>query len=201
MPGVITAVRTNGFFMQDPQPDSDERTSEGVFVFTSSAPARRRVGDAVTVSGRVAEFRPGGGVNLTTTEITGPTVTRDRRRRASTPTLVGPHGRRPPQQVIEDDAMGNVETSGVLFDPREDGLDFHESLEGMLVQIESPEVVGPTNDFGEVPVVGRRRRLRAQPPRRRRDPRRTTSTRSGSSSTTCSPTRRTPTSATASPGP
>ncbi len=81
VPGVVTAVRTNGFFMQDPQPDSDERTSEGVFVFTNSAPpASLAQGDAVTVSGRVAEFRPGGGVNLTTTEITGPTVTRDGRR-------------------------------------------------------------------------------------------------------------------------
>ena len=46
-PGVVTARRTNGFFIQDPQPDGDERTSEGVFVFTSAAPdavARARHG-------------------------------------------------------------------------------------------------------------------------------------------------------------
>ena len=47
---------------------------------------------------------------------------------------------------------GDVEL-GFLFDPREDGLDFHESLEGMLVRVQRPEVVGPTNSFRELPVV------------------------------------------------
>ena len=67
----------NGFWFQDPQPDDDPATSEGLFVFTSSAPTVA-VGDAVTVEGTVAEFRPGGSGgtdNLTTTELTNPTIT------------------------------------------------------------------------------------------------------------------------------
>ncbi|HET9666495.1 MAG TPA: endonuclease/exonuclease/phosphatase family protein, partial [Desertimonas sp.] len=48
---------------------------------------------------------------------------------------------------------GNVETGGV-FDPAQDGIDFHESLEGMLVRINNAVAVGPTNDFGEIAVVG-----------------------------------------------
>ena len=40
-----------------------------------------------------------------------------------------------------------------VFDPRRDGIDFHESLEGMLVEIRRPVVVGPTNSFDELPVV------------------------------------------------
>ena len=59
VPGVVTAVRNNGFWMQDPMPDANPATSEGIFVFTSSAPTVI-VGEAVTVSGLVSEFRPGG---------------------------------------------------------------------------------------------------------------------------------------------
>jgi hypothetical protein len=68
-------------------------------------------------------------------------------------TVIGAGGRIPPAEVIEDDASGSVETSGV-FDPASDGIDFYESLEGMLVQVNNAIAVGPTNGFGEIPVVG-----------------------------------------------
>ena len=165
VPGVITARRTNGYFIQDPQPDRDERTSEGVFVFTSAAPdASLTPGTAVTISGRVSEFRSGGATgtaNLTTTEITNATALP-----AGTgtiaPTLVGRGGRVPPTTVIEDDVAspGDVEQGDPLFDPREDGIDFYESLEGMLTEVRNAVVVGPTVSFGsgatankEIPVL------------------------------------------------
>ena len=83
------------------------------------------------MSGTVSEFRPGGAAtgNLTTTEIANPVVTPDGPGSAIAPTVVGAGGRVPPTTVIEDDAGGNVETSGV-FDPAQDGIDFYESLEG-----------------------------------------------------------------------
>ena len=56
--GVVTTVSTNGFWFQDPTPDANDATSEGLFVFTCTAPPA--VGDAVTVTGTVSEFRPGG---------------------------------------------------------------------------------------------------------------------------------------------
>ena len=55
--------------------------------------------------------------------------------------------------MIEDDATGDVETSGT-FDPASDGLDFWESLEGMRVQLNNAVAVGPTNSFGETRAVG-----------------------------------------------
>jgi hypothetical protein len=61
----------------------------------------------------------------------------------------------PPSTVIEDDATGSVETSGI-FDPATDGIDFYESLEGMRVQVNQAVAVGPRNSFGEIPVVGDR---------------------------------------------
>src|SRR6266508_2610136 len=153
--GVVTALATNGFYFQDPSPDTDVATSDALFVFTSGAPTVA-VGDAVAVNGRVSEFRPGGGssTNLTTTEITSPQVTvASSGNPLPAATVVGTGGRVPPGEVIDDDASGSVETSG-SFDPATDGIDFYESLEAMRVQLNDAVAVGPTSDFGEIPVVG-----------------------------------------------
>lgn len=59
--GIVTARRSNGFFLQaaDAEADADPATSEGVFVFTSAAPsAAATVGNRVTVQGTVQEFVP-----------------------------------------------------------------------------------------------------------------------------------------------
>jgi len=54
---VVTALDTNGFFMQTPESRSDLNadTSDGIFVFTGSAPSVS-VGDMVTVEGQIVEF-------------------------------------------------------------------------------------------------------------------------------------------------
>lgn len=146
VPGIVTAVRSNGFYLQDPNPDSDDATSEGIFVFTSSAPnASIAVGAAVNVNGTVSEFIPGGAStgNLSTTEITSPTVTVvSTGNPLPAPTVIGIGGRVPPTQVIEDDSFA-------VFDPASDGIDFYESLEGMLVQVNNAVAVGPTAVFSE----------------------------------------------------
>jgi predicted extracellular nuclease len=158
VPGIVTAKLSNGYYMQDPSPDADAATSEAIFVFTSVPPSSVSVGDAVTVSARVSEFRPGGSssTNLTTTELVSPSTSVTSSGNAlPAPTVIGTGGRVPPSAVIEDDASGSVETSGV-FDPATDGIDFYESLEAMRVQVNGAVAVGPTNAFGEIPVVGDR---------------------------------------------
>jgi predicted extracellular nuclease len=154
VPGVVTAVRGNGFWMQDPSADADPATSEAIFVFTSSAPTVA-AGEAVTVSGLITEFRPGGSStdNLTTTELERVTVYPADDGPAIAPTVVGAGGRVPPSSVIDNDAFGSVESSGT-FDSAEDGIDFYESLEGMLLQVNDAVAVGPTSNFGEIFVVG-----------------------------------------------
>jgi len=54
---VVTAVGSNGFFIQTPtaRSDPDAQTSDGIFVFTSSVPTVG-VGDFVNVTGNVVEF-------------------------------------------------------------------------------------------------------------------------------------------------
>ena len=59
--GVVTARKSNGFFLQSPEgaSDGDPATSEGLFVFTSAAPAAAVTpGTLVLVTGRVLEFVP-----------------------------------------------------------------------------------------------------------------------------------------------
>ena len=160
--GIVTALRTaggsRGFYLQVPEAsyDSDPATSEGIFVYTGSTNPGVAVGDLVTVSATVSEYR-GAANSLTLTELTSPTVTKNSSGNTlPAPIVIGAGGRIPPSTVIEDDATGNVETSGV-FDPANDGIDFYEAMEGMLVKVNDAVVVGPRSDFTsnrEIPIVG-----------------------------------------------
>ena len=157
--GIVTAVSSNGFFIQDPNPDNNLATSEGIFVFRGSAGSKPTVGDSVRVNGTVSEFRgsPVRNADLSVTQITatgdtaGFTVLSSGNALPAA-TVIGQAGRIPPNQVIANDAVnGSVE--GSPFDPAEDGIDFYESLEGMRVQVNNAIAVGPTSSFGEIPVI------------------------------------------------
>jgi hypothetical protein len=52
---IVTVTKSNGFFMQDANGDGDLTTSDGIFVYTASAPTVHS-GDAVSVIGTVQEF-------------------------------------------------------------------------------------------------------------------------------------------------
>jgi predicted extracellular nuclease len=78
--GIVTGLRSNGFYIQVPNAsvDADPNTSEGMLVFTSSAPpAAAVIGNSVQVTGTVAEFRSSSANpnSATSTELTSPTVT------------------------------------------------------------------------------------------------------------------------------
>ncbi len=55
--GVVTGVTAVGFFLQDPNPDQDPATSEGLFVYNRTAPPVA-VGEVVRVRGLVQEYVP-----------------------------------------------------------------------------------------------------------------------------------------------
>ena len=167
-PAIVTAVRSNGFYMQDPAPDADPATSEAIFVFTSSAPTVA-VAAEVAVQGKVIELRPGCSScapsdsaydNLTITEIETPTLTvLGTGRPLPAPVVLGSGAgeRAAPLAIIDHDSTGDVETAS-SFDPENDGLDFYESLEGMRVQIDAPQVIDPRRSFSgslEIGVLAR----------------------------------------------
>ena len=56
--GIVTHKVNNGFYLQDPSGDGDHTTSDGIFVFTGTAPAVN-VGDRLRLTATVAEFNAG----------------------------------------------------------------------------------------------------------------------------------------------
>ena len=77
--GVVTGRKSNGFYLQalDSEADADPNTSEGVFVFTSSAPpAAATPGTYVGVTATVQEFVPSADpASPSVTELINPVVT------------------------------------------------------------------------------------------------------------------------------
>lgn len=63
--GVVTKVNNNGFFMQDLTGDGNPATSDGIFVFTSTAPTVG-VGQMAQVTATVQEFNVGAATNADT---------------------------------------------------------------------------------------------------------------------------------------
>jgi predicted extracellular nuclease len=148
--GIVTGVRTygsRGFWMQDPNPDADPATSEGVFVFTSSTP-KVAVGDAVTVSGTVSEFVPGGtsSGNQSLTQITRATIT-----------VVSGGNALPAPAVVDAESVPDAYTpepngsiNALPLEPAKYALDHYESLEGMNIRVSDTRVVGATDPYTEL---------------------------------------------------
>ncbi|MGQ5655538.1 endonuclease/exonuclease/phosphatase family protein [Streptomyces sp. EKR5.2] len=156
--GIVTGVRTygssRGFWIQDPSPDNDPATSEGVFVFTSSAP-KVAVGDSVTVTGTVSEYVPGGAStgNQSLTEITKPTVTVLSGGNAVPDPVVVDARSVPDRYTPAGDKAANGSVNGLALRPQKYALDFYESLEGMNVQVSDTRVVTATDPYTELWVT------------------------------------------------
>ncbi|MER5444142.1 endonuclease/exonuclease/phosphatase family protein [Streptomyces sp. NPDC002766] len=158
VPGIVTGTRTygssRGFWIQDPTPDGDPATSEGVFVFTSSTP-KVAVGDSVTVSGTVSEYVPGGASsgNQSVTEITKPTVTTVSTGNAvPAPTVIDAKSV-PGEYTPAGDSAANGSVNGLPLEPSKYALDYYESLEGMNVQVADARVVTATDPYSELWVT------------------------------------------------
>ena len=151
--GIVTVVQSDGFYLQSITPDNDPATSEGIFVFTDFVPSAH-VGDEVTLNARVEEVIPGGGYgNLSITRLSSPEIeVLSSGNKLPDPMVIGEGGRMPPTEVIDDDTNGFI-SENTLFDPENDGIDFYESLESMLVQVNDAVVVGPTNTYKEIIVL------------------------------------------------
>ena len=127
---IVTAVGTDGFAMQTPdsRTDGNVDTSDGIFVFTGSAPSVA-VGDLVDVTGDVVEF-------FGFTEYTNnPTVT------------VTSAGLPLPTPIIFDAATPSPDPANASC-----AIEF-ECYEGMLVEIAHGAVTGPNQRFGSDPVA------------------------------------------------
>jgi predicted extracellular nuclease len=126
--GIVTALKSNGFFMQEPDTNHDiyPETSEGIFVFTSAAPTVA-VGNGVSVLGTATEF-----FNLTQVESTLPgdvTVT-----------------------VPVNPAPLPVTLTTLILNPA-GPVDQLERFEGMRMHADTVVSVAPSNEFAEIYTV------------------------------------------------
>ncbi|MGW7543323.1 endonuclease/exonuclease/phosphatase family protein [Streptomyces sp. NPDC054770] len=158
VPGIVTGTRTygssRGFWIQDPTPDDNPATSEGVFVFTSSTP-KVAVGDSVTVTGTVSEYVPGGATtgNQSLTEITKPTVTTVSTGNAVPAPVVIDKKSVPSAYTSEGDTAAGGSVNGLTLQPKKYALDYYESLEGMNVQVKDARVITATDPYAELWVT------------------------------------------------
>ncbi|MFG6449010.1 endonuclease/exonuclease/phosphatase family protein [Roseateles sp. BYS180W] len=159
--GIVTALDNNGFWIQD-SGDGDLRTSDAIYVFLGTA-AKPLLGDALSVSGRVVEFRRTNNANnLSLTEINATAGASGSWQRISSgnalPSAIalGSPGWNIPSAIAP--RVGNVETApGYTLQPSQYAMDFYESLEGMRVSMGSAVAVAATGNIssGDTVVVSR----------------------------------------------
>jgi uncharacterized protein len=159
VPGVVTAVRgfgkARGFWVQDPKPDDDPATSEGVFVYTAEETPDVKPGDSIRISGEVAEFYPGGedGGGQSVTQLTNAEWKAAAKAKADVPKAVALDGGLVPDAYAPEGKGedGNIES--LQLDPKKYALDLYESLEGMRAGLKDARVTGPTSEFDELWVT------------------------------------------------
>jgi predicted extracellular nuclease len=145
--GIVTWKDKQGFYFQGSNPDQTNCTSEAMYVFTKNYPDVIP-GDKVEVDGKVEEYyQEGQSDSLSMTEIVASSVKMiSEGNQSPDPVLIDSNNRQIPDKEIEDDSFS-------VFDPERDGIDYFESMEGMLVEIDNAVVVDAKNSYGEVVVI------------------------------------------------
>lgn len=166
----MSSQSTSGFWIQG-EPSTDVRVSNGLNIFTTSRTilASVNVGDDITLSGVVSEFRSSGSPNnLFITELQSPAnITVLSANNTVAPLVLGPSGTRSPPterlSALDPGADGwlavpgnqsLVDSVNATLQPDEYGMDFWSSLEGQLVTVRSPVAIDFENSFGEFWVYG-----------------------------------------------
>jgi uncharacterized protein len=160
--GVVTAIESytssgnqKAFYLQTPDADIDglDITSEGIYVYSDTAV---NIGDLVTLDAEVDEY----GTSfdwLPLTELKNVTnlTTLSTGEPLPTPITLGDGGRAIPDTDIYNGDYPTADISNdTLKDPATEGISFYESLEGMLVTVNSPKVLGTSHTlFNEFYVV------------------------------------------------
>ncbi|GBE87792.1 hypothetical protein SCP_1200160 [Sparassis crispa] len=164
--GVVTAKDKYGVWILSEASD-DVRVSNGLRVYGWSISKLVNIGDMISLSGKVSEYRANASPNdLFLTELASPQdVTVISRDNVAIPIVIG-KDRIPPTgslTALDKGADGwlSVPNNVTLLEPvnatlQPDlyGLDFWESLEGQLVAVQSPVAASFPDRFGSIWVYG-----------------------------------------------
>lgn len=162
--GLVTAKGPSGIWIRSTAPDSDERTSESVYVFDRNFGKNLTVGDVIQLNGTVTEYRSSKAYVYLTEIINPKLVQKISSGSAATPRIVGKDTLNPPNKAFS--ALDNGDVFGVpnnvslisvsnpTLVPRNYGMDFWESLSGELVTVKSAHALTKPNNYGDTWVVG-----------------------------------------------
>ena len=156
----------HGFWLVG-EPPEDLRVSNGIRVYGRNLAHAANVGDYVSLSGKITEYRgPSRQNDLFLTEIESPTNIRVHSHDNTVLPVILGEDRIPPFNALSVhdkgadgwlSVPGNItlnEVANATLQPDKYGLDFWESLEGQLVMIKKPTVVSFPDRFGSFWVHG-----------------------------------------------
>ncbi|KAL4878327.1 Endonuclease/exonuclease/phosphatase [Aspergillus karnatakaensis] len=161
--GLVTAIGEDGFYLRSTSPDSDDATSESIYVFGSSSVSKVAVGDIITLSGKITEYRSQD-TYLYLTEISSPAdIVVKSSDNEVVPVVIG-EDRSPPTEIYSGLDTGDVyalpnNVSQISVEnpdlkPELYALDFWESLSGELVSLTGLTQITVPNQYGDVFVRG-----------------------------------------------
>lgn len=159
--GVVTAVDVSGtngsggitgFYLQDPTGDGNNKTSDAIFVkyVNKNSNSEIKVGDIVTLNGTVEEYMSqANGLGQTQLiDVTNLKVVSSGNALPA-PIVLGKDRMIPQDGISSYEGDLNTKSSLNLAD----GIDFYESIEGMLVKLENPIVTGVKHKYKDIYVM------------------------------------------------
>ncbi|RHZ46475.1 endonuclease/exonuclease/phosphatase family protein [Aspergillus thermomutatus] len=162
--GLVTAKGSAGFYLRSTTPDDDDATSESIYVYGSTAVSKVSVGDIITLTGKVSEYRSSSSY-VYQTELTSPSaITVVSSGNNVVPVAVGKGGRSPPTEQFSSldggdvlavpNNVSQISSSNPVLQPGKYGMDFWESLSGELVSLSNVRAIAKPNSYGDTWVLG-----------------------------------------------
>ena len=149
---IVTQIDSEGFYVQSLVPDDFCETSEGIFVYCQKG-STLKPGNIVSLDGIIKEHIAPGDENkkyLSTTVLWVNSQDIGILGAEDIPNGVDLSKRIPPQRLLS--RPDDVNNYTHVFDCQDHGMDFWESLEGMLITVKDPKLVA-TYDRGNIVVV------------------------------------------------
>lgn len=164
--GIVTAKGPDGIWIRSIKADRDAATSESLYVFGAKFATSNNitVGDAISVGGKVSEYRSSKDY-VYLTELASPTLEEKLSSGNKVKALViGKDTTDPPTQQFSSLDGGDVfavpnnvsliSVANPVLQPKKYGMDFWESLSGELVTVRKPTTINKPNTYGDTWVIG-----------------------------------------------